>query len=75
MHFRGGGGAAFAACCSIADLSLVPLIEFGIQPITAAMPTAQNTVNAMPAIQMMAWGNLPDCGSILLTCVSMRTSF
>jgi hypothetical protein len=50
-------------------------IELGIQPINAAIPTAQNKVNAMPAIQIMAWGNLPDCISILLTCVSMRTTF
>jgi hypothetical protein len=48
---------------------------YGIQPITAPMPAAQNKVNAIPAIQITAWGNLPDCGSILVTCVSMRTSF
>jgi hypothetical protein len=65
----------FADCRSNAALSLGLPIEFGIQPINAAMPTPQNKVKAMPAIQITAWGKLPDCGSNLLTCVSMRASF
>ena len=38
-------------CLAIRALLLGLLVEVGIQPMMAAIPTALNTVTAMPAIQ------------------------